>query len=88
MPRGIKKTVKRVVKRRVKQATTPKDNPMLAALESIAARPNPVHEESGDARASVLEALAQVLVTQNEAINNIAAASIGAPNYVNSLKRG
>lgn len=82
------KVVKRVVKRRAKKVAAPEMNPFQQILAELASRKPIVHEESGDARASVLEALAQVLVTQNEAVNNIAAAAVGAPNFVNSLKRG
>lgn len=83
------KIVKRVVKRRApKQQSNGAPPEFLSAVTALANREPQRHEESADSRAGVLGALAEVFLSQNAAITAIAEASVQAPSYMDTLRRG
>lgn len=89
MPKGIRKKPVRSTKRVRNAAEDSKPSEtFMAALSAAANRQPQRHEESGDSRSTVLSALAQVLITQNEAIQKIADVANSAPNYTDRLIRG
>lgn len=83
----VKKAVRRSAPRAQKQAMP--DDLKDALVNSLNARANPPkHRETQDARASVLEKLAEVFLSQNDTIRSIAEASVSAPNFANNVEIG